>query len=57
MSSVRFDAVLRMSSGEEGLVNGLDAILEISSGVAMLNGLDAAKGTICGQFICLLRVI
>jgi hypothetical protein len=43
-----------MSSGGDGLVDGLYAILGILSGEAMLNDLDATKGTMYGQFICLL---
>jgi hypothetical protein len=47
-----FDAMLRMSSGGEDLVDGVYAILGISSGiVAMLYDLDLTKGTIYGQFI------
>jgi hypothetical protein len=46
-----FDAIFRMSSGGEGLLDGLYAILGISSGVAMLTDFDSTKGTIYGQFI------
>lgn len=38
-----FDGMLRMSSGGELKVNGLDAMLGISSGVAMVNDLEAGK--------------
>ena len=36
-----FDAILRMSSGGEGIGNGLDAMLGISSGVAMLDDFNS----------------
>jgi hypothetical protein len=44
--------MLRMSSGGDGIVNGFFAMLLVSSGVAMVNDLEAGKG----QFIDILSV-
>jgi hypothetical protein len=41
-----FDGMLRMSSGGDGIENGFFSMLLVSSGVAMVNGLEAGKGTV-----------
>jgi hypothetical protein len=46
-----------MSLEGEGLVDSLDDINGISSGVSILNDLDGAKGRIYGKFICFLWII
>jgi hypothetical protein len=41
-----FYGMLRMSSGGDGIVNDVLAMLGISSGVAMVNDSEAGKGTV-----------
>jgi hypothetical protein len=58
-----FDGMMRMSSGGDGIVNGFFFMLLVSSGVAMVNDLEAGKEqftdilSVCSElFVCTLYI-